>query len=129
MKKIIFTLTMAMLLTELTAKLIKTKPSNLKVTHQVPLNEVLAESLFSGLHESPRVKKTLSILLKEQTDSAAPSRIQSWIDDLEKKVDSLRLQMDNHLSKMGVGLTRRHELLGKNDFNASPVSLQSLMND
>ena len=129
MKKILFTLTMAILFTELHMKLIRTKRSNLKVTHPGPLTESLAESLFSGLPNSPAVKKTLSIMIKQETEPSKPARSQAWLDAFEKQVDTLRSQMNRRMVDMGIGLSRRHEVMGGNTFAATGHVLRSLLDD
>ena len=129
MKKILFTLTMAILFTELHMKLIRTKRSNLKVTHPGPLTESLAESLFSGSSNSPAVKKTLSIMIKQVSEPSKPVGTQAWLDSLEKKVDALRSQMDRRMVDMGIGLSRRHEVMGGNTFAATGHVLSSLLDD
>ena len=129
MKKILFTLTMAILFIELHMKLIRTKRSNLKVTQPGPLTESLAESLFSGSSNSPAVKKTLSIMIKQVSEPSKPAGSQAWLEALEKKVDALRSQMDRRMVDMGIGLSRRHEVLGGNTFAATGHVLSSLLDD
>ena len=112
MKITIFALTLTVLAMQLSCKVIKTTPGNLKQIRSGPLFESLSQSLLPGQHGVKATLETLQLLVKRQVLPNGQARDMNWLNQVESKLDRLRAKVNLRMAEMGIGSNRRNQMIG-----------------